>query len=657
MCGIAGLFQRQPLAPQPLLTQLVGRLRHRGPDDHGWLLFGPQGVRRGRGDPGSEPVQGFLVHRRLSILDLSEAGWQPMSSPDGRYHLVFNGEIYNYLELRQELEKAGYSFRSHSDSEVLLAAYSCWGRAALRRLVGMFAFAVLDSQRRRLFLARDFFGIKPLYYVQLPTGFAFASEIKALLELPGLSRRVQARRLYEYLRFGWTDHGTETLFAAIQQVPAAHYLEVPWEESPVSLQPVPYWQASVAEPLDLSLTEASRRLRELFLDSVRLHLRSDVPVGAALSGGIDSSAIVAAMRHLEPRLQLHAFSYVADDAALSEERWIRIAGQAAGARLHLVTAAPGDLLADLDNLIYQQDEPFGSTSIYAQYCVFRRARQAGITVMLDGQGADELLAGYRPYIAARLASLLRRGRLAQAWRLLHDSGQQPGSGGRTHLLLRATALALPRRWRAWAAQLSGRSRPPAWLNTRWFARQGVLLRSGYPALPEAARRQGEHLEDLLRQELYRSLVWTSLPALLRYEDRNSMAHSVESRVPFLTPALVDFLLRLPEEYLLGPDGTSKNVFRLAMRGLVPDAVLDRRDKIGFATPERRWLTVLQPWVEQVLHSPAAQALPALELRALREEWRQALAGRRPFDFRIWRWVNVIRWAERFQVDFGENLCV
>jgi asparagine synthase (glutamine-hydrolysing) len=643
MCGIAGMVWAEPAVPRACAADVLRLLAHRGPDDHGWLLLTPQGVHRGRGDPGNVCAEAALLHRRLSILDLSDAGWQPMSTPDGRYHIVYNGEIYNYVELRRQLEGLGHVFRSRSDTEVLLAAYARWSRQALGRLLGMFAFAVLDSRARTLFLARDFFGIKPLYYTQLPGGFAFASEIKALLDLPGLKRAVNPHRLYDYLRFGLTDHGSQTLFAAVRQLPAAHCLEVALDR-PGEARPVRYWQVDLNDRLDLSLDEASRRLRELFVENVRLHLRSDVPVGAALSGGIDSSAIVTAMRHLEPRLDLHAFSYVADDAAVSEERWIDTAAAAARAVVHKVQPAAADMVADLDRLVYQQDEPFGSTSIYAQDRVFRLAREAGVTVMLDGQGADELLGGYRPYLAARLASLLRQGRLGRAYGFVRRAARLPGSGGWKRLLAHAGSLALPPCLKGWALRLAGRGRLPAWLNGTWLASHGVRARP---------RRAAPAAAEVLRQELRQSVVETSLPMLLRYEDRNSMAHSIESRVPFLTVPLVDFVLRLPEEHLIGRDGTSKNVFRLAMRGLVPDAVLDRKDKIGFATPEQRWLGVLGPWVDKTLRSDAAHQIPALHAAEMRREWQEIQEGRQPFDFRVWRWVNLIRWAERFAVTFGD----
>lgn len=368
MCGIGGqiVFGDRSVDPAALVAA-ARALLHRGPDGGGFLGWSGSGAAMlGReGDVARGARVGFL-HRRLSIIDLSPAGWQPMSSADGRFHLVFNGEIYNYRELRSELEALGHRFRSASDSEVLLAAYQQWETQALTRFVGMFAFAVLDTTRRSVVLARDFFGIKPLYYCHRDDGFAFASEIKALLALTRSRPRINAQRLYDYLRFGITDHTPETLFADIKQLPAAHYLHVALDDRGAPT-PVRYWNPAAVSPIEISFEEAARRLRDLFLTSVRLHLRSDVPIGAALSGGIDSSSIVCAMRRIDPdHLDVHAVSYFAEDEAISEARWIEMAGRAAGASIHRVVASSESLTHDLERLIDVQEEPFGSTSIYAQ---------------------------------------------------------------------------------------------------------------------------------------------------------------------------------------------------------------------------------------------------------------------------------------------------
>jgi asparagine synthase (glutamine-hydrolysing) len=643
MCGFAGILRYEP-DPNlgEMATRLGQKIRHRGPNDYGWLTLTPRGPRLGQGQIAAEPTTLALVHRRLSILDLSDAGRQPMMSNDDRHAIVFNGEIYNYVELRTELQKLGYIFRTHTDTEVLLNAYLAWGRHALKRLIGMYAFAILDLPARRLFLARDVFGIKPLFYVQTHAGVAFASEIKALLELPDIGRAVDPQRLWQYLRFGQTDHGADTMFAHIKQLPAAHWLEFPLDK-PSSVTPSRYWDLDLTETLDLSLDEAVCRLRDLFLESVRLHLRSDVPVGAALSGGIDSSAIVAVMRHLEPGLDLHTFSYIAEDPALSESVHVDVAARRAGAVRHTVQPTPEELIDDLDSLIDCQDEPFGGTSIYAQQRVFRLAKETGITVMLDGQGADEMLGGYRWYLSARLASLFRQGHFSKAWRFLSQIRSLPGMDGITRLCLRAGDFMLPEGVQSLGRQFLGKELLPPSMNQQWFLDHGVQ-----PFATDSSATR-----DVLRHQLYQSLTATSLPMLLRYEDRNSMAYGIESRVPFLTPPLAEFILRLPEEYLISPEGTSKNVFRLAMKGLVPEAILGRKDKIGFATPERGWLGQLYPWVDQVLRSESARDIPALRVAEIAREWQRIRTGRRTFDSRVWRWVNLIRWAERFQVKFPE----
>jgi asparagine synthase (glutamine-hydrolysing) len=636
MCGLFGMVGASPgLLGASRVDRLFSLLRHRGPDDRGWLTLSHAGIRSGS-DPDDLAGDAVLLHTRLSILDLSAAGHQPMSTPDGRFHLSFNGEIYNYLELRDELERLGRTFASRTDTEVLLAAYAEWGAAAFERLVGMFAVALVDSERRVLVLARDQFGIKPLYYTPLAEGLAFASEIPPLLELPGVSRLANPQRAFDYLRFGRTDHGAETMFKGIRQVEPGHYVEIPLDD-PHQLDVRQYWSLQ-PEPVDgLSLDEAAERLRELFLESVRMHLRSDVLVGAAFSGGVDSSANVAAMRRLSGAgLDLQTFSYVADDPVLNEERWMQLVARETGAIAHTVEPSPQELLADLDRLIDVQAEPFGGTSIYAQYRVFQLAGGAGIKVMLDGQGADELFAGYRYYLADRVAGLLSRGRLVSAARLLREIAGLPGAtpGG---VLGRAVGHALPAGAQGTARRLTRHRLVPSWLDADWLRGHDVSLND-----------PGRSSRGNLRE--YRlDTVRTGLRELLRYEDRNSMAFSIESRVPFLTPAIAEFALGMPDDYLIAPDGTGKLVLRRSVRGLVPDPILERRDKIGFATPETAWLRSLEPWANEVLSSDAARNTGPLRVTEARRRWREMCDGRRPFDPVAWRWLNLIRWVDRIGV--------
>lgn len=642
MCGIAGLIGSAPVGfSGGEVSSLLNGLAHRGPDDAGWLSLGPDGVvTRGREVAGPICSRALLLHRRLSILDLSACGWQPMSTPDDRYHLVYNGEIYNFVELRRELQALGHTFRSHSDTEVLLAAMVQWGPDALRRFTGMFAFCLLDLRERTALLCRDPFGIKPLYYAAGPRGVAFASEPRTLLELAGLPRRVQPQRLYDYLRFGLAEHAQETLYAGVRQLPAAHWLRLSMDHPARDPEPVRYWSVSLEPRTDLSFRAAAEQLREMIVHSVRLHLRSDVPVGAALSGGVDSSAVLAVVRHLEPDAELHTFTYVADHEPVSDEKWADLVTAGIPVRVHKTRPSAAEFMEDLDYLIRVQDEPFVSTGIYAQNRVFRLAAEAGIKVTLDGQGADEVFGGYAGFRSARLASYARQGTWRAGARFARASAEWPESE-MPKLLMRAAGLLIPRELQHTALLAVGQPLAPSWLNVPWFRERGVRFNGHWRSVGRQA----------LKERMHDFLTVIQLPALLRYEDRNSMAYSIESRVPFLTPQIVEFAYSLPEEHLVAPDGATKSVLRESMRGLVSDVILDRRDKIGFATPERQWMQVMRPWVGRVLNSDGAHAVPALRPDALRAEWARVLAGRAAFDTRVWRWLNLIRWVELNGVEF------
>lgn len=651
MCGIFGWIPSASVSGRDMRRIAEGRmdaLRHRGPDDAGFMAF-PR--RAGRGEPSDlpwtekdpcadGPHELLLGQTRLSILDLSPAGHQPMRSDDGRYTLVYNGEIYNYWELGEELSRNGVVFRSRSDTEVLLQALIAWGEGALARLTGMFAFALHDAVERMLFCARDFFGIKPFYWHRGRSGLCFASEIPALLGFPGVPRRVNANAAYQYLCYGQYDVGGATMLEGVNALPPAHCMRVALD-APEKAEPVCYWRPSTEEASPLGFDEAAERLRSLFLDSVRLHLRSDVPLGVALSGGIDSSAVACAVRRLEPDADLHAFSFIAAGSAVSEEKWAGIAAESTRARRHTVVVQPGELRDDLDALLMAQGEPFGSTSIYAQYRVFKLAKDCGIKVTLDGQGADELLAGYHRFTGTRTASLLGAGDLIGAWRFLAGSRRWPGrSAG--YLLKQVAREYVPSWLTPLALRCVGRSAAPDWLDTTALRDAGVRL------VREDPRRALYPSRHKLRQILATQLTWNGLPQLLRHGDRCAMAHSIESRVPFLTRELAEFCLSLPEEYLVDMRGRSKSVFREAMRGIVPDAILDRRDKIGFATPEREWLGSLTGWIESTL-ADAGGGVPYLKMDAARREWGAIRSGGKAFDWRVWRWLCYARWARLFGV--------
>jgi asparagine synthase (glutamine-hydrolysing) len=642
MCGIAGFTNRSSADLRGLSPALHEIQRHRGPDDFGWLALRDKQLSGGRELADPIPGEVVLLHWRLSILDLTTSGWQPMSTADHRYHLVFNGEIYNYLELRRELEKLGVIFRSNSDTEVLLEALAQWGESCLTRLVGMFAFALFDARERTIFLARDFFGIKPLYYGNWKSGLVFASEIKTLLHFPGVSRKANAARCHQYLYSGRTDDGSETMFADIRQLPPAHWMRISIESTEWP-EPIRYWEPGGEELIDIPYDEAVKNVRELMMRNIDLHLRSDVPVGAALSGGLDSSIIVAAMRHLSgPKAEIHTFTYIEPDSAVDEEKWADLINAETRAHPHKISLHPENLRHDFESLIRMQDQPFGSTSIYAQYAIFRAAGQSGIKVMLDGQGADEIFGGYTQFLAAKLASMLRKRNWLKATRFIESLRKLPGVSVPFVLFTTGTYF-LPEEFHALARRCAGRSFEMNSLKLSWFHERGIRPNGDLGAHLHGKRA----LVETLRQDLTVS----TLPSLLRYEDQNSMAHSVESRVPFLTPALVKFVYSLPEEFIISDDGRRKRVLRDAMTGIVPEAILQRRDKIGFATAEQNWLKQLRPWILEILGSETAREIPFLLPEAMLKDYDKVCGGRRRFNFRIWRWINFIEWVRRKNLTF------
>jgi len=610
-------------------------LAHRGPDDEGYLLAGPGSAARHLGGDATsvaglehilaaEPRPGERVglgNRRLAILDPSPAGHAPMASPDGRVWIAYNGEVYNYRELALELTAAGVELRSGCDTEVVLAAYTTWGDDCFRRFNGMWALAIWDAGRERLVLARDRLGIKPLFVTRVGALLAAASEIKALLEL-GAPRETDWDVAYGYLVAGLSDWGGRTFFAGIRQVLPGTVEAIAPDGS---VERRRFWSLADVEPYTGSPEQAAQGFRELFLDSVRLQLRSDVPVGTCLSGGLDSSAICGAVAKAGDGTVQHAFSCQFPGTSVDESRYARDVAEATGLRMHEVTPTAEELVADLDALLLAQDEPFPDSSMYAQWRVMRLAREAGVTVLLDGQGSDEIVAGYSGFRALAAADLLRQGRVrhaaAEVWAVRE---QTPLAGAALRALAAVAPPAVRRRARERSRRRGARFVDPG------------LRRRGDPALAEL-ERPGGGLEDGLRH----ALLETSVPVLLRSEDRNSMAHSIESRVPFLDHRLVEFAASLPRE-LKVDRGQTKVVLRAALGDLLPPSVIARTDKIGFATPERAWLLgAARAAIEEELAGLPADG-PVVPAQA-RETWRRALEGDPGAVRQSWRILCFGRW--------------
>lgn len=666
MCGIAGVFSPTGFD----IGDLVGMtsvIRHRGPDDEGYVLLdGEEALCLGGKDtPDSSfgdrvdwlPKQQFSAranthrarvgfgHRRLSIVDLSPLGHQPMSYLEGRYWITYNGEIYNHIELRQELASFGHRFYSHSDTEVILAAYHQWGRECLHRFNGMWAFAIFDRCNQELFLARDRFGVKPLYYWVSPDGsFCFGSEIKQFVSYPGWRACVNPQRAYDFLAWGISDHTDETLFDGVFQFRPGFCLTLEtgsFRAQPGGRLPVDQWYQLSAAPFSGTFDEAALQFRDMFSESVALRLRADVSVGSCLSGGLDSSSIVCVMNGLLTPQGVGAlqktFSACAEDTRFDERRWVDEVVQATGTEAHYCYPSAKDLFDSFPLITWHQDEPFGSTSIFAQWSVFQMAAQNDVKVMLDGQGADEQLAGYYTYFGPRFAALFRQGRWRRLWREVRLTKAIHGRSEKLALFGIADVL-LPQSIRNhFRSLVGGPSSHPSWLDVGKLGASGVDPNS----------RLGGYA-DSIRSLSIAQMTATNLQMLLHWEDRNSMAHGVESRVPFLDYRLVEFVLGLPDEFKLA-EGVTKRVQRRAMSGILPDKIRDRMDKLGFVTPEEVWVREECPDAFRLHLKRSVESASGVLTKHAFDNLEDIIAGRRRFDFSVWRMVSFGEWLKRFGI--------
>jgi asparagine synthase (glutamine-hydrolysing) len=617
MCGICGVVSLGRAPERETAERMSEQIAHRGPDGSG-VYVDDAGVAFG--------------HRRLAIIDLSDAGLQPFASEDGALQLMHNGEIYNYVELRRELETLGHRFHTATDTEVVLEAYREWGERCVERFNGMWAIALWDGARRRLFCSRDRFGVKPLYYRWDGSRFVFASELKAFRADPQTRLEANERAVRDYLEQGYVDHGAETFFAGILRLPPAHSLVL----DASGLRVRRHWALEPAPPPD----DPVAAVRELFLDSVRLRLRSDVAIGTALSGGLDSSAVACAVGRLRelgdageqvgPRPR--TFTVYFEEPELDERRWANDVVERISADAHWISFGADDVRDVLADVVEAQDEPFGSTSIVAQWFVMRAARRAGVKVMLDGQGGDETLAGYPVTFGYRAADLLAGGRVGEVVRELDAYRRVHGAGtGATAVALATPFLPEPVRW-----SLRGR-------RDGGHALVGRDLRAVRPG-------RGSHrspFRDRLRRQYHLILAEHGLPELLRYEDRNSMAHSLEARVPFLDYRLVELLFSLDAGQLVR-GGITKLVLRRALADILPPSVRERTDKLGFATPGARFLRgAIGDLAADVFASPEFARRGFVDPEQARTRLAAVRGGRSVADAPVWRALNVELWARTF----------
>ena len=661
MCGITGIVA---LNGQPVDLRVLQRMNdvqaHRGPDGEGFIVSWPESngfcstfLRHTSQPRSTPPVRVALGHRRLAILDLSDRGLQPMSTGASGAWIVFNGEIYNHQELRSELESRGRYFNTRTDTEVLLQSYLEWGEECLQRLDGMFAFGIWDGARGRLFCARDRLGIKPFYYATPEDHFIFASEIKGLLPFPGLKTAADDEAVMGFLMHGNCDYRERTIFRDVQALPAAHALTIDVASRQVTRWC--YWKPA-PEPLVAGMDDSTRvaTLRDMLLATARSHLISDVRAGSCLSGGLDSSAVVGLIGKIwreQPSAasalgdRFDTFTSCYEYAELDERQYALQVANSVGATPHLVFPTASDFWDSFGQMAWHQDMPFSSLSFYAQWRVMRAAREAGVKVLLDGQGGDEVFGGYAKFRYAYLASLARAGRVGtmarEAWAsvLQRDLYLLDVRRGYRYLPNRVRSLLgvdslLQRVLRAdWDTAIDHESTPA----TRWWKHATSGARTdGWTTM------QAVQVEDILVD---------TLPILLRMEDRSSMAFSIEARVPLLDHKLVEFGLSLPD-HLKIQGGVSKFAVREATRGLMPETVRLRRTKLGFAAPDSRWLDgQLRPMVTELIEG-SLRCERFVDPEPLRQWYRSpAAAAANPEAYgSLFRVLALEMWMRAFDVN-------
>jgi asparagine synthase (glutamine-hydrolysing) len=647
MCGITGISYHNALNDTFDIQQMSDAISHRGPDGEGFIAvnsrLGTTTELGGKKTPINLPYISsfgvnadiYLAHRRLSIIDLSKAGHQPMSNAKRDIWILFNGEIYNYKSLKNELSQ--FIFKSNTDTEVLLYAYEKWGIDCLQHLNGMWAFVIYDARKNLLFGARDRFGVKPLYYTNNSEFFAFSSEIKGLLAKRNISRKINTDSSVAFLKTGLLNFGGETFFNDINELQPSHYFIYDLSKKTMSIQR--YYELQFYDLWEKFNENKCRDyingIKERFINAVDLRLNADVTVGSCLSGGMDSSAIVCSIRDLlckktyksigsKQAVVTACYEYLKID----ESKWAKMVVDHASAQWYKVFPKKEELFNDLTDLVYFQDVPFGSTSIYAQYRVMKTAREAGITVMLDGQGGDELFTGYTPYY--------------------HTFYYEAKKNNDRELLRNEHKFSLN-------TPLNTSSKDLLSIIDRYIPRKlKNILKKYYLHFGSSSRyirtkgnSYHDYSYDTLNQMLYNFISYITLPELLKYEDRNSMRFSIESRTPFADDIdLIEYVFSIPSVYKIH-NGWSKYLLRESMTGIIPNEIKTRTDKISFETPEYEWLEFLKPYIFENNNS---NINIIFNMKRFENDWDRIFLKQNKREIRnIWRYINFIIWFNTFKV--------
>ena len=667
MAGIAGVISKFGTdLSNGVIKRMTDLIRHRGPDDEGFVFYKDHTVVVAGGE--DTPIEVWksvgmnipqtdisnlsnhfssvaLGHRHNYLQDWSPAGHQPMSYSNGQYWIVFNGRIYNHLEIRSELTQSGYSFNSGTDTETVLAAYVAWGEECQNRFVGMWSFAIFDTFKRELFLSRDRFGIKPLYYYfSQENDFYFASEIKQFTVVPGWQAEMNPQRVYDQLVYSYTDHTEETMFNRVFQLPGGcsfHCLIdnlIPDSGGKLDFRK---WYKLSDSRFNGSFKEAVSIFKSYFIQSVEEQFNGAEKIGASLSGGLDSSSIVCTINEILQSKNISSapmtFSSCTVHERYSEKKWMDIILAHSNARPFFIYPDP-EILFDLtSDLIWIHDEPYQSQSVFLGYHVYKLAHENGIKIMLNGQGADEYLGGYGQFTAARYIDMMRRGEIkSMVMGIKQYSNYNSIPIYAVYQDIIKQLLHGP--FLKWFKKYQLRSQGlPGIINT---SELGLIPRHPFDDIPVKYRSVPEISQHLT--------FYSSLPKYLKWEDRNSMAHSIEVRIPFLDHRLFEFAISLPDNYLKN-NGLTKYVMREAMKGLLPEKVRLRKDKMGFATPEEIWLKRDFTARFRKKAEEAVECSGGILKPSTLDYFDEIVEGKRPFDTGYWRIILLGEWIRRFNI--------
>ncbi len=597
MCGITGYVNLKKKIDNKLFAKMNNIIKHRGPDDEGYVLINQKKIINASGEDTADILKGkyrnineipndyniILGHRRLSILDLSEKGHQPMQDETGNIQVVFNGEIYNYIEIRNELKEKGYIFHTNCDTEVIVNSYKEWGTNCINKFNGMWAFAIYDKGQSKIFCSRDRFGIKPFYYYFDEEKIIFSSEIKQIIEDKSIKRIANDRVVFNYLFYGKDDYNEETFFKSIFSLRPSHNLEIKLDFNNKSFETKIYRyydikRKKVQNSEQINIKELNDELER----SIKYRLRSDIPVGSCLSGGLDSSSIVTkACKELEKEQKNKTFetftSCYDENPEIDERYYSKKVVEFSKCKENLVFPNKQNLMEDIENVIWHQDSPFPSLSIYAQWCVMRKANEKKIKVLLDGQGGDETFLGYERYVVFLLKDNLRKFKLIQFFK--------------NYKLYKNSYNLSLRRLIQFFIYFSN--------NNHWLYLTKYIKNKKSDCLNKEFFKKHKKNRDYAINisfkdwfELQRTEINSlNLIPLLRYEDRNSMAFSIETRLPFLDYKLVEKDMEIPLGQKI-KNGYTKNILREVMKNEMDEEVVFRKNKLGFEVPQKNWIDQL-----------------------------------------------------------------